>query len=143
MTTAIHAIDEQAAFSASDCDTISAVVEKRAAIRVLHVINGEHYAGAERVQDLLAARLPDYGVDVGFACLKPGQFPELRQSQATPLWELAMRSRIDVRPALRLAKIVRRERYDVLHTHSARALLIARLAAALCPAPIVHHVHGN
>ena len=27
-------------------------------IRVLHVINGEHYAGAERVQDLLAKRLP-------------------------------------------------------------------------------------
>ena len=31
-------------------------------IRVLHVINGEYYAGAERVQDLLAKRLPE-GVD--------------------------------------------------------------------------------
>ena len=26
-----------------------------ATVRVLHVINGEHFAGAERVQDLLAA----------------------------------------------------------------------------------------
>jgi glycosyltransferase involved in cell wall biosynthesis len=143
MINAIHAIDEQAAFTAGDCDIVDAMVEQRPTVRVLHVINGEHYAGAERVQDLLAARLPEYGVEVGFACLKPGQFAKLRQSQATPLLELAMRSRFDVRPALRLAKIVRRERYDVLHTHSARALLIARLAAALCPVPIVHHVHGN
>ena len=143
MTNAIHAIDEQVASPAGDCDIVGAMVEKRPTIRVLHVINGEHYAGAERVQDLLAARLPDYGVDVSFACLKPGEFAKLRQSQATPLLELAMRSRFDVRPALRLARIVRCERYDVLHTHTARALLIARFAAALYRVPIVHHVHGN
>ena len=29
-----------------------------AATKVLHLINGEFYAGAERVQDLLALRLP-------------------------------------------------------------------------------------
>ncbi|MCA9164720.1 MAG: hypothetical protein KDA62_17135, partial [Planctomycetales bacterium] len=40
-------------------------------VRVLHVINGEHYSGAERVQDLLAARLPEFGFDAGFACVKP------------------------------------------------------------------------
>ncbi len=28
---------------------------------VIHVINGEHYSGAERVQDLLAQRLPEFG----------------------------------------------------------------------------------
>ena len=43
-------------------------------VRVLHVITGEHYAGAERVQDLLASELGHFGFEVGFACLKPGQF---------------------------------------------------------------------
>ena len=38
--------------------------------RVLHLINGEHYAGAERVQDLLALRLADYGYESAFACVK-------------------------------------------------------------------------
>ena len=52
--------------------------------RVLHLINGEHYAGAERVQDLLAQCLPQCGFEVGFACVKPKQFAELRQSQNTP-----------------------------------------------------------
>ena len=50
-------------------------------LRALHVINGEHYAGAERVQDLLAARLPDYGIQPAFACLKPGRFAAMRQTQ--------------------------------------------------------------
>ena len=34
---------------------------RQATADVLHVINGEHYAGAERVQDLLAKRLPEFG----------------------------------------------------------------------------------
>ncbi len=112
-------------------------------LRALHLVNGEHYAGAERVQDLLATRLPEVGVEAGFACLKPGRFAALRQSQQTPLVDVPMRTRIDFRPAIRRARLVRRERYQLLHTHSPRALLIARVASALCGVPIVHHVHGN
>ena len=37
--------------------------------RVLHVINGEHYSGAERVQDLLAMQLANEGFGVDFAAL--------------------------------------------------------------------------
>ena len=55
-----------------------------ATTRVLHVINGEHYSGAERVQDLLAAYLPAEGYGVGFACLKSGQFAERRSGQEAP-----------------------------------------------------------
>jgi glycosyltransferase involved in cell wall biosynthesis len=115
----------------------------RGTIRALHVINGEHYAGAERVQDLLALRLPELGVETGFACLKPGRFSAMRQSRETPLVDVPMRTRFDFRPAIRLARLVRCEHYNLLHTHSPRALLIARGAAALCGVPIVHHVHGN
>ena len=54
-------------------------------IRVLHVINGEHYAGAERVQDLLAAGLGPLGFDVAQVCVKPGSFAAMRQAQSIPL----------------------------------------------------------
>ena len=54
-------------------------------LRVLHVINGEHYSGAERVQDLLAACLPHEGFRVEFACLKPGRLPQQRQTVDVPL----------------------------------------------------------
>lgn len=114
----------------------------RDAIRVMHVVNGEHYAGAERVQDLLAARLPDYGYTVGFACVKPDRFPSLRRCQQAPLFGLQMRSRADLRPARVLARIVRDEDYAAIHTHTPRAALVGRVAAWLSGRPLIHHVHS-
>jgi glycosyltransferase involved in cell wall biosynthesis len=114
-----------------------------AKLRVLHVINGEHYAGAERVQDLLAQRLPEMGVDVGFACVKPDRFPMARRSQITPLERLPMRGRFDLKPAWRLARLIRREKYDLIHTHTPRTALVGRIASQLAGVPMVHHVHGH
>ncbi|HTQ40634.1 MAG TPA: glycosyltransferase [Pirellulales bacterium] len=112
-------------------------------LRVLHVVNGEHYAGAERVQDLLALRLPQFGVDVAIACIKPDRFPTDRHCQNTPLFSLPMRSRFDLRPAWRLARIVRAQRFDLIHTHTPRTALIGQIAARLAGVPLVHHVHGH
>jgi glycosyltransferase involved in cell wall biosynthesis len=111
-------------------------------IRVLHLINGEHYAGAERVQDLLASGLEQFGFEVGFACLKPGKFPRLRQSRQVRLYELPMRHRFDLRPVRRLVRIVRREGYQVLHAHTARSALIAAIVSLITGVPMVHHVHS-
>jgi glycosyltransferase involved in cell wall biosynthesis len=111
-------------------------------VRILHVVNGEHYAGAERVQDLLALGLPNEGFEVGFACVKPDRFPLLRQSRQSPLYELPMRGRIDPAPARRLARIIRDERFRLVHTHTPRAAFVGRLAAALAGVPVVHHLHS-
>ncbi len=113
-----------------------------AAQRILHVINGEHYAGAERVQDLLAGRLLPLGFEVGFACVKPERFAELRHFQAAPLYELPMRRRIDLRVVRRLARIIREEKYVLLHAHSVRSALIGRMAAAMAGVPMICHVHS-
>lgn len=110
--------------------------------RVLHLINGEHYAGAERVQDLLGLRLPELGFDVGFACIKPGKFPDVRRAQAAPLFRCPMRGRFDLRPACAVARLVRREGYDLLHTHTPRTALVGRVAAALSGVPMIHHLHS-
>jgi glycosyltransferase involved in cell wall biosynthesis len=110
--------------------------------RVLHVISGEHYAGAERVQDLLALQLGEFGFEVGLACLKPGDFPKMRRSQHVPLYRVAMRSRWDLSPAWKLARIIRREGYELIHSHTARSALIAALASLLTGVPLVHHVHS-
>lgn len=115
----------------------------RQTLRVLQVVNGEHYAGAERVQDLLALHLPEQNVWSGFVCVKPCRFPQERAAQATPLWELPMRGRWDLRPAYQLARLICRERIDLLHTHNARAALIAALAARWTSVRLIHHVHGQ
>jgi glycosyltransferase involved in cell wall biosynthesis len=111
-------------------------------IRVLHVINGEHYAGAERVQDYLALRLPAYGFEVEFACVKPSRFGPLRQSQRSILHDLPMRSRWDLRPVRRLVKLIRSRRCAIVHTHTPRTALLGGLAAALTGVRLVHHAHS-
>lgn len=110
--------------------------------RVLHLINGEHYSGAERVQDLLAMALPEFGFDVEFACLKAARFPEVRQSVHTPLHVVPMRSRLDVFSANQIAKLARARNCNLLHAHTPRTLLIGRLAARKLKCPLVYHVHS-
>lgn len=116
--------------------------QEAAAVPVLHVINGEHYAGAERVQDLLAGSLGERGFEVGFACLKPGRFPKVRKCRQALVYEITMRSRWDLRCVGRLARIVRQGGYRILHAHTPRTLLIAALASLITGVPLVYHVHS-
>ncbi len=111
-------------------------------VRVLHVVNGEHYSGAERVQDLLAGKLPQFGFDVGLACLKPNKFPKLRRDRTAPLYELPMRGRLDLRAVGRLVRLVGKQDYRLLHAHTPRALLVAALASTMTGVPLVYHVHS-
>ncbi|MBN2022275.1 MAG: glycosyltransferase [Pirellulales bacterium] len=113
-----------------------------ATLRVLHVINGEHYSGAERVQDLLAGELPRLGYQVGFACIKPDRFPRSRRATEAPLHETPMRGRFDPRPVCVLTRIVRREDYQIIHAHTPRTLLVAALVSLRTGAPLVYHLHS-
>ena len=110
--------------------------------RVLHVINGEHYAGAERVQDLLALCLPEFNYEVAFACIKPKSFPQQRKSQDTTLYELPMRSKLHLGTAKKLAQIVKFGGFDMIHAHTPRSALLGRIAAMLAKVPFVYHVHS-
>ncbi|CAN0347756.1 unnamed protein product, partial [Ectocarpus sp. 4 AP-2014] len=111
-------------------------------VRVLHVVNGEHYSGAERVQDLLALALPGFGYSVGFASLKEGRFGDYRQSVEAPLHELLMKGRWDLGVAWRLARLAREEGYQLLHAHTPRSLVVAYLASRWTGIPLVYHVHS-
>ncbi len=113
-----------------------------AVTRVLHVINGEHYSGAERVQDLLAGYLPDAGYEVGFACVKPGRFREARLHREARLYELPMSSRVDFSVGRRLATLVRDEGYALIHAHTPRSLMVGMGAARKAGVPLVYHVHS-
>ncbi|HIJ91202.1 MAG: glycosyltransferase [Desulfobulbaceae bacterium] len=111
-------------------------------MKVLHVINGEFYAGAERVQDLLALCLPALGYEVGFACMKARDFPGNRIARDTPLYDIPMRSRYDLLVAVKLAQLIRQEKYRLVHTHTPRSAMVGRLASFLAGVPMVHHVHS-
>jgi glycosyltransferase involved in cell wall biosynthesis len=111
-------------------------------VNVLHLINGEHYAGAERVQDLLARRLPEFGFRVGFACVKLKAFDAMRESRDAPLHDVPMRTRFDLTAAVRVARLIRRGDYCILHAHTVRTALVGSLAAAIAGVPMVYHAHS-
>ena len=110
--------------------------------KVLHVVNGEHYAGAERVQDLLAKELPALGFEVGFACVKPDQFPEVRQTKEASLHEMPMHGRFDLECARQLKKLIEAENYELVHAHTPRSVLVGSIAAKRAKVPFVYHVHS-
>ena len=108
---------------------------------VLHLINGEHFSGAERVQDLLALNLPRYGYRADFVCLKPGRFPDSRQSK-TPLDSVPMRHSFDLTAVETVCRLVRDRGHSLLHAHTPRSLLVASRVALRCRIPLVYHVHS-
>lgn len=110
-------------------------------VRVLHLINGEHFAGAERVQDLLAIGLPDRGFDVEFACLKRGSFADCRKS-VTAIHFTEMKSRFDLTVSHRIQRIVEDNGIAVIHAHTPRSAMIASRVAKRTGIPFVYHVHS-
>ncbi|QDV69738.1 N,N'-diacetylbacillosaminyl-diphospho-undecaprenol alpha-1,3-N-acetylgalactosaminyltransferase [Rosistilla carotiformis] len=111
-------------------------------LRVLHVVNGEHYSGAERVQTHLARRLPECGVSVDFACLTPDRFPKQFDVESSQLFDMKMRNRWDIAAARRVAKLARDGNYQLLHAHTPRSAMIAAYASRQARRPWVYHVHS-
>jgi glycosyltransferase involved in cell wall biosynthesis len=111
-------------------------------LRVLHVINGEHFSGAERVQDLLAGYLPTYGYEIGFACVKSGRFGEARKFHEARLFEVPMSGRFDLRCGRKIGQLVRDEGYALVHAHTPRSLMVGSQAARLAGVPLTYHVHS-
>lgn len=115
---------------------------RRRVHKVLHVINGEVYGGAERALDLLAEHLGRFGFEPGFACLKPALFPKVRHARQAPLYEVPMRGRADLRPVGQLLRIIRRQGYSLVYAHTARSVMMAGLASKLAGVPLVYHVQS-
>lgn len=111
-------------------------------LRVLHVVNGEHFSGAERVQTHLARCLPDCGISVDFACLTPDRFPRHFDVPTSQLFDMSMRNRWDLSAARRVAKLARDGNYQLLHAHTPRSAMIAAYASRQARRPWLYHVHS-
>jgi phosphatidyl-myo-inositol alpha-mannosyltransferase len=106
-------------------------------MRVLHIVNGEHLAGPERVVDGLVrhARVAD---PVVVALMDA----EYRRSTSNRVQLVESRGRADLSVVPRLARLIRRTRADIVHTHTLRANLVGRVAARLTGRIAIDHVHS-
>jgi glycosyltransferase involved in cell wall biosynthesis len=113
-----------------------------APIRVCQLITELRPAGAERCVYELARRLHGGRFHVRVAALRGGAVADALRSAGIETAVLNVRGKWDVTGLPRLARLLRRWRIELLHTHLFHADLAGRLAAAMAGVPhVVHTVH--
>jgi len=73
-------------------------------------------------------------------------FPQIKNSNVIQLSSLVreIHPLNDVKTLFSLVRMIRRERYEIVHTHTAKAGILGRTAAKLAGAPIIiHTLHGS
>ena len=104
-------------------------------MRVLHVITGLAAGGAEQqLASLLEHTRHDAHVVTMYAA---GLMAERIRSLGVPVRDLGRPHQLDPRALADLVAIMRRGRYDVVHTHLYRACLYGRVAARSAGVPAV------
>lgn len=108
-------------------------------MKILHVETGQHlYGGAQQVAFLLHG-LAAHGINNGLVC-PPGAAigAHFASDAAVKVVETPCSGDADVGFVLRLRRVLRAERPDVLHLHSRRgADVLGAIAGRLCGVPVV------
>jgi len=100
-------------------------------LRVLHVIGGGEFGGAERhILNLATAMDPDV-VEVSVCCLFADPFVGLAREAGIKSYSIPMRHKLDFGIVTKLRDVIVREKIQIVHTHGVRANLVGRLAARL------------
>lgn len=112
------------------------------AVRIVHLVIGGDIAGGQRVAIQLARAARARGDEVAFVAPERGPFTELAERDGFPVDVLPLRRSFQLVTAWQLARLLRRRRADVLHTHTlAAANALARLAGAAARVPVISHLH--
>jgi glycosyltransferase involved in cell wall biosynthesis len=100
-------------------------------MKVLHVITGLGIGGAENQLRLLLRHLPArYECEV-VTLTNPGPVAEAIRAAGVPVYNLDMKGNRDLSAVADLVRLMRRGRFDIVHTHLYRACLYGRIAARL------------
>ena len=111
-------------------------------IPVLHLLNGEQYAGLERVVDHLVTAAPSHGFRLVLGLLKPDRMRARIAARDLQAHDIPMRSRLDVAVARQAATLAAQAGCRLLHSHTVRSALIARRTRSLTGLPWLHQVHS-
>ncbi|MFD7221728.1 glycosyltransferase [Streptomyces sp. NPDC059892] len=98
-------------------------------MKVLHIITGLGIGGAEQQLRLLLRQLPTDSEVITLT--NPGAVAEGIVADGVPVTDLGMAGNRDLGALPRLARLIKRGRYDLVHTHLYRACLYGRFAARL------------
>lgn len=100
-------------------------------LRVLHVIGGGEFGGAERHILNLATAMDPNQVEVSVCCLFADPFVQLAREAGIRAYSIPMRHKLDFGIVTKLRDSIAGENIDIVHTHGVRANLVGRLAARM------------
>jgi len=108
-------------------------------LHILHVIYSLEIGGAE--MDLVAkakALVEEYGYHIAIACLlRRGELAEEAERNGIGIIGPVMGGKSDVRVIPRLVRIMRSDKFDVVHTHMFASNFLGRVAAMLAGVPVI------
>jgi glycosyltransferase involved in cell wall biosynthesis len=111
-------------------------------MKIVHFVIGGEVAGGQMVALRLARAARERGDEVSFVAPERGPFTELAEHEGFRVEILPLRRSYQLGAAWRLARLLRRRRAHVLHTHTlAAANVLSRLAGAAAHVPVVSHLH--
>ena len=118
-------------------------------IKILHVITHLPIGGAQDNTLYTVELLDKEKYDISLCCNLDGELVErAKKVEAIKIFDIPFLCREvspyrDIRAFLSLYKLFKEEDFTIIHTHSSKAGLLARLAAVLNKTPIViHTIHG-
>lgn len=103
--------------------------ESMGRIKILHVIGGGEFGGAEQHLLSLLKHMDQSVFEIYVASLFTKPLAPLVEEQGIPVFVFPMRNKIDLRPIREMASLIQREGFHIVHTHGVRANLIGRMAA--------------
>ena len=119
-------------------------------IAVLQVLEATEGGTRRHLRDLVSALDPKaFRVAIAVSCGREAAFRACDvpayAARGVPVYEVPMRRGIapaaDALSLVRLVRVIRKMRPDVLHAHSSKAGFLARVAGAVCRVPVVYTPH--
>lgn len=112
-------------------------------LRILHVIGGGEFGGAEQHILHLLTSFPQDEVEATVACFYDSVFAKKLREVHIPVIPLTRYGRFDIRVLHALRQLIKELQPDVVHSHGIKANFLARLAAYRLNPFVVTTVHSN
>ncbi len=112
------------------------------AISVLHVLHSFRAGGMENMIGQMAWQLAGHGLKVDVCALAGTDDFKSRLPPETRVWDLQKQRGLDLRCAMRLRRLIKEMKPDVIHSHNWNALVYTLLALGGARTPILHGEHA-
>lgn len=111
-------------------------------INILEAITPSRIGGAEVYVAQICEKLPQLGANVKLFCPSGRPFVDYAAKRGIESINWKTHGKFDPLTVLRLARFIKKNHIDVIHTHLSTASLLGAFAAKLAGVPSVAHVHG-